>query len=361
MNKKSLLLIVLLIGTFLLTLKSFAQLPAPQNDSKNPKPASASVYNLGLKSYEQGDITSAITFFKRAIDIDPDFVDAYFNLGAIYKKQKSYYNATQAFQKVVDLSPEDSEAVFELASCYLEDKKYEKAKQYFSLIPSDYAKYNDAMQNIEKANKYMTIDSAVASGDKEIIQAPETQAQLLVDKLGKSIQIPENVNESTKQKPTESTTSKTSHEELLAKTITKPPGETTNSPNVRTITANFNGPAGIVKDSRNNFYIVNFIKSRIDRLMPDGKREVFIEKLGLDGPIGLTIDDEDNLYVANYSGDSIVKISPNKTISILADKIAKPYYLYLDQKTNKLYATLQGNDSLVEIDTRNANEPITSR
>lgn len=360
MNKKSLLLTILLIGTFLLSSKVFAQSPNPQNDSKNPKPASASVYNLGLKSYEQGDTTSAITFFKRAIDIDPDFVDAYFNLGAIYKKQKSYYNAIQAFQKVVDLSPEDNEAVFELASCYLEDKKYEKAKQYFSSIPPDYSKYNDAKQNIEKANKYMTIDNAVASGDKEIIQAPETQAQLLADQLGKSVQSPEEISESTKQKPAESTGNKGSHEELLAKTITKPPGEAIGS-NIRTITGNFNGPAGIAKDSKNNLYIVNFIKNRIDKLIPGGKREVFIEKLGLDGPIGLTIDDQDNLYVANYTGDSIVKISPDKTISILVDKVTKPYYLYLDPKTNKLYATLQGNDSLVEIDTRNSNEPITSR
>jgi len=39
-----------------------AQSPEPQKDFNNPKPASASVYNLGLKSYEQGDVESAIIF-----------------------------------------------------------------------------------------------------------------------------------------------------------------------------------------------------------------------------------------------------------------------------------------------------------
>ena len=341
MNKKFLTILVSILTLLTLQISSFAQSVAPQNDSqndsKNPKPASASLYNLGLKSYDQGDIPSSITFFKKAIDLDPNFVDAYFNLGAIYKKQKNYFNAIQAFQKAVDLSYEDYEAVYELASCCFEDKQYDRAKQLFSLIPPNSTKHTDAQQSIAKADRYIEIDSAVVSGNTEKVLEPETQAQLLVDTLAK----PQEQEEETRL-------------------IASQHQNETFTPSVKTITSNFNGPAGVVKDSNKNLYIANFVKNRIDKITPEGKREVFIEKFGLEGPIGLTIDEHDNLYVANYNGNSIVKISPNKTISVVVDKLSKPYYLFYDSALSKLYATVQGNDSLVEIDTR-SHEPITSR
>lgn len=353
MNKKLLTILFSIVALLTLQISSFAQSPSPQNDFqnelKNPKPASASLYNLGLKSYEQGDISSAITFFKKSIDLDPNFVDAYFNLGAIYKKQKNYFNAIQAFQKAVDLSKEDYESIYELASCYLEDKKYDKAKEFFSLVPTNSPKHTDAQQNIVKADRYIAIDSAAISGNTEKILEPETQAQLLADKLGKSVENTEGFAQ----------VSNNVSEHAIEKTMV--PSNETFIPSVKTITSNFNGPAGIAKDSQNNIYIANFVKNRIDKIAPDGKREVFIENFGLNGPIGLAIDRQDNLYVANYTGDSIVKISSNKTISILVDKLAKPYYLFYDSALSKLYATVQGNNSLVEIDISPSNEPITSR
>src|SRR3990167_2697626 len=108
----------------------------------NPKPASASLYNLGLKSYEQGDLKSAISFFKRAIDLDPEFVDAYYNLGAIFKKQKDFSLAINALQKAYNINPKD-----------YEEKNYQSAKQYFSLIPQNFPKYNEAKQKTDLINQ----------------------------------------------------------------------------------------------------------------------------------------------------------------------------------------------------------------
>ena len=132
--------------------------------------------------------------------------------------------------------------------------------------------------------------------------------------------------------------------------------------NFKTISDNFFGPAGIAKDSKKNLYVANFTKDSIEKISPEGKKEVFAENIGLKGPVGIAVDENDNLFVANYSGNSIIKITPEKSVSVLIDRIEKPYYVFYDSTSNKLYATIQGNGSLIEIDTKNVSrQPITSR
>ncbi|OGI06417.1 MAG: hypothetical protein A3I68_01455 [Candidatus Melainabacteria bacterium RIFCSPLOWO2_02_FULL_35_15] len=308
----------------------------------NPKPASASLYNLGLKSYEQGDLKSAISFFKRAIDLDPEFVDAYYNLGAIFKKQKDFSLAINALQKAYNINPKDYEVAFELASCYFEEKNYQSAKQYFSLIPQNFPKYNEAKQKTDLINQ-----SLITNRGSLVPQNPvNNQAQLLVDTLGKA---------------EGSDTAVTNQAELLVNNLAKPSPENL-SPPMKVITNNFNGPTGIAKDSKNNIYIGNFSGDRIERITSDGKREVFLEKNGIKGPVGLAIDGNDNLYVANYGGDSIIKITQNKEVSVISDKVVRPYYLLYDPFSNKLFVTVQGSDALIEIITRpDSKQPITAR
>lgn len=339
-----------------------AQSPEPQKDFNNPKPASASVYNLGLKSYEQGDTESAITFFKKAVELDPDFVDAYFNLGAIYKKQKKYFYAIEALQKAIQLNPDDIEITYELGSCYLEEKKYPEAKKYFSLVTTDYPKYNEAKQNLEKIETYLALDITPPEARPEVIQAPEVQGQLLVDALEKSVIIPEAGKNPEQKLAAEPQKNPPQQGELLINTLTKPLGKGEIKEKFKIISDNFSGPAGIAKDSKNNLYIANFTKDSIEKISPEGKKEVFAENVGLKGPVGIAVDENDNLFVANYSGNSIVKITPEKSVSVLIDRLEKPYYVFYDSTSNKLYATIQGNGSLIEIDTKNVSkQPITSR
>lgn len=324
----------------------------------NPKPASASLYNLGLKSYEQGDLKSAISFFKRAIDLDPEFVDGFFNLGAIYKKQKDFPLAIDAFQKAYNINSEDNEVAYELASCYFEEKNYQSAKKYFSGLPTNFPKYNEAKQKIDLANQYLasTNSQNQASGTTttQTATSKESQAQLLADTLAKAKSIDTSASQNTNA-PVQN-----NQAQLLVNDIAKPSKEDLTIP-IKVITSNFNGPTGIAKDSKNNIYIGNFASDKIERITSDGEREVFFEKNGIKGPVGLAIDGNDNVYVANYSGDSILKITQNKEVSVISNKVIRPYYLLFDALSNKLFITVQGNDALVEINTSpDSKQPITA-
>lgn len=322
----------------------------------NPKPASASVYNLGLKSYEQGDLQSAVTFFKRAVDLDPDFVDAYYNLGAIYKKQGNVTLAINSFQKAVDINPKDVEATYELASCYLLEKDYLKARKYFSSITSNFLKYNEVKRNLLTINQYL----AQAAPENTNQPKPKDVQTNLETNLSPNKALQEQKitmqEEQNKNEAWDETRG-----QLLVNTLTKPGKEAFRN-NYKVVTGDFNGPTGIARDSKNNIYIANFTKDTIEKITPGGQKEIFVEKVGIKGPVGLAIDENDNLYVANYSGDSITKITPLKDVSFLINKIIKPYYLLYDTSTKKLFVTVQGNDSLVEIDTLNiSKQPITSK
>ena len=60
------------------------------------------LYNLGLTAYKQGSPESAIIFFKRACDIDPDLADAQYNLGVIYQSEKRVKEAVPRFKKLYE-------------------------------------------------------------------------------------------------------------------------------------------------------------------------------------------------------------------------------------------------------------------
>lgn len=348
-NYFSLLLLILLSVNLSLSVKAANDKPV----GENPKPASASVYNLGLKSFEQGDIPSAISFFKRAIDLDPTFIDAYYNLGAIYKKQKNYTESAKAFQKAVDLNPKDYDATYELANSYLNLKDNQNAKKYYSLIPTNFPKYGEVVRNLASIEQSTTGQPQVANNAVKNGQADldVNQAQLLANALtGENQQIKEASNlivEPVKK------------DNVLINSLTKK--ENLINP-LRTVTDSFSGPTGIAKDSKNNIYVANFTQDSIERVNTDGSKEIFIDKVGLLGPVGLAIDDNDNLYVANYNGNSIVRISQDRQVTVVIDKVTRPYYLFFDKATAKLFATVQGNDALVEIDTKNITKlPITFR
>lgn len=68
-------------------------------------------YNDAGNHYsDQGDIKTAIECYKRAIDIKPGYVEAYYNLGFVYRKMERLEEAVRMFKLVVCLAPDFVEA-----------------------------------------------------------------------------------------------------------------------------------------------------------------------------------------------------------------------------------------------------------
>ena len=108
----------------------------------NPADASAH-YNLGLIHQNRGELDAARERFERALQIDPEEIDASYQLGRIARQQKRYADAIQNFEHVVTRNPAHSQHEIwrEVAATYIAAGQFEDARtalaQFLEHRPSD--------------------------------------------------------------------------------------------------------------------------------------------------------------------------------------------------------------------------------
>jgi len=108
----------------------------------NPADASAH-YNLGLIHQSRGELDEAKARFERALEIDPEEIDAAYQLGRIGRQQKRYGDAIQHFEHVVMRNQAHSqhEVWREVAATYIAAGQFEDARtaldQFLEHRPSD--------------------------------------------------------------------------------------------------------------------------------------------------------------------------------------------------------------------------------
>ncbi len=108
----------------------------------NPADASAH-YNLGLIHQSRGELDEAKARFERALEIDPEEIDAAYQLGRIARQQKRYGDAIQNFEHVVTRNSAHSqhEVWREVAATYIAAGQFEDARtaldQFLEHRPSD--------------------------------------------------------------------------------------------------------------------------------------------------------------------------------------------------------------------------------
>ncbi len=83
-------------------------------------PSLARYYNdQGVATYRDGNISSAIGDFKRAISLSPDFAQAHYNLGDAYEDAQSYDDAQSEYKTAILADPHFYEPLSNLARLYI--------------------------------------------------------------------------------------------------------------------------------------------------------------------------------------------------------------------------------------------------
>ena len=72
-------------------------------------------YNRAIELTKNNNLNDAVKFFKKAISLRPEYVEAYFNIGRILYSLGKYYYAIEAFNVVISLEPENPSAYHYLA------------------------------------------------------------------------------------------------------------------------------------------------------------------------------------------------------------------------------------------------------
>ena len=116
-----------------------------ENTTRDPTEISdlkvQSHYNLGLAYYHNGQIEKAIAAYEKAVELDPNFADAYGGLGVIYWRTGDLAEAIRHCQKAIKIAPENIEFHKNLTRIYWQKGMYDAAAVGYRIIlelnPSD--------------------------------------------------------------------------------------------------------------------------------------------------------------------------------------------------------------------------------
>lgn len=245
-------------------------------------------YNKGVDMYRLGRYDDAIAAFKQAVDIEPNYIDAYYNLGSILEYIKQDDAALAVFKQIILRKPTDYEAVYKAAALSVKLGMPDQAKSYLSLIPANSIVNSKAQQL-----------AASMKTDMQTIKHEQKQLAVQSAKISQTNGVYENLG----------------------------------------------SPTGMVTDKNGNLYVAGFSDNDIVKITPQGDRRIFVKDSRLNGPIGLEIDASGNIYVANYNANNVLKISSTGVVSVLIGNIQKPYCLHIDG--NLLFISAQGSNSVV--------------
>jgi hypothetical protein len=323
---------------------------APGTAGVNPH--AISLYNLGLSAYKQGSPESAIIFFKRAVDLDPDLADAQYNLGVLYQSERRLKEAVPRFQEALRVKPEDADSHYQLALALIDLNQLSEAKQNLMAIAPNSSHFNDAQK------KVASIDAQLANPNANTTISTTSQ-NTVIQSTNTSIPISEvpNVNQQNLGSSSNTIGAATTIPAMAAVPSTSPsnPIALIDNANVQVVANGFSAPSGLTFDRNGNLYIANFATNTIDRLSPDGKKSQFSAGINLKGPIGLICDSDNNVYVANYLDGTITRINPAGIAQIIVSGLKKPYYLAMDKESN-IFVSQQEDNTIVRINfSRSAN------
>ena len=237
----------------LIILSSCACLAEPPNDAKL-------IYNEGVELYKLGEYERAMEAFKKATELDPNYIDAYFNLGTVLEYLQQYNAALTVFKQIIVRKPDDYEAVYKAALLSVKTGENDNAKSYLSIIPRS---------------------AEVAPKAQQLAHQLQTDMQ--------TIKKEEQTKETQEQKV----------------------------PQSNNVFNDIPSPTGITSDNDGNVYVAGFSDNTIYKITPDGKKLVFLKDVRVNGPIGMVSDNSGNIYISNYNANNIIKIASDGAVTIL--------------------------------------------
>ncbi len=336
------------------------------NGAGGVNPHAISLYNLGLNAYKQGSPESAIIFFKRAADLDPDLADAQYNLGVLYQGERRLKEAVPRFKEALRVRPEDADSHYQLGLTLIDLNQLSDARQQLMAIAPNNSHFSDAQKKvafidaqIANPNADNTVITQTTTTTPATVSQPQSSTQTItVQNTNNGANAISTVSSTVADTPSTNAASSASSAATSVTTTTNTavspvnavsnPVAVIDNASVQVVANGFSAPSGLTFDRQGNLYVANFATNTIDRVAADGTKTQFSSGINLKGPIGLVSDDDSNIYVANYLAGTVTRINPAGIAQIIVSGLRKPYYLTRDKEGN-LFVSQQEDNTIVRI------------
>lgn len=90
--------------------------------------------NIGAIKQAQGDFESALNYYGKAEQLNPNNVTTRINVGTLYQQKKDYTKAIQAYDSVLTMYPDNGQALFYKASAYEEMGRKKEALEMYKRV-----------------------------------------------------------------------------------------------------------------------------------------------------------------------------------------------------------------------------------
>ena len=91
-------------------------------------------FKLGNQSYQKGDYDEAIKHYSKAIELDSNYVSAYYNRGSAYGQKGGHNLAIADYSKVIELKPDYVGAYFNRGLAYWAKREYKRAIENYDKV-----------------------------------------------------------------------------------------------------------------------------------------------------------------------------------------------------------------------------------
>ena len=112
-------------------------------------------YNMGNVLQDQGKLKEAIGAFEKAVSIKPNYAEAYNNMGVALQNQGNLEKAMDAYRKVLSIKPDFSEAYNNMGVTLKNQNKMEEAVEAYEKALRIRPNYAEAYNNLGYALKNM--------------------------------------------------------------------------------------------------------------------------------------------------------------------------------------------------------------
>ena len=96
--------------------------------SNKQREEAETLFYQGNRCMKDGDATSAEACYRLALQLQPDFAEAYANLGLLLEKRNSTVEAENCYRRSIELNPDYSETHLDLGALLANQKHFEEAE-----------------------------------------------------------------------------------------------------------------------------------------------------------------------------------------------------------------------------------------